>query len=83
MYILDFTAPLQCYFEFGFTVEYCIFIVVITTGIISVIYIILIGWCAMSIIKGLEWTFNTQAEKYEKMRPSYVPKLYEDIVNYS
>lgn len=33
----------------------------------------------MSIIKGLEWTFNTQAEKYEKMRPGYVPELYDDI----
>ena len=33
----------------------------------------------MSVIKGLEWTFNTQAEKYEKIRPGYVPELYEDI----
>lgn len=33
----------------------------------------------MSIIKGLEWTFNTQAEKYEKMRPGYVDELYNDI----
>lgn len=33
----------------------------------------------MSTLKGLEWTFNTQAEKYEKMRPGYVPELYADI----
>lgn len=36
----------------------------------------------MSIIKGLEWTFNTEAEKYEKMRPGYVSELYEDIFKY-
>lgn len=36
----------------------------------------------MSVIHGLEWTFNTEAEKYEKMRPGYVPELYEDIFNY-
>ena len=35
----------------------------------------------MPIIKGLEWTFNTEAEKYEKMRPEYVPELYKDIFN--
>lgn len=33
----------------------------------------------MSVTKGLEWTFNSHAEKYEKMRPGYVPKLYDDI----
>lgn len=33
----------------------------------------------MSVMKGLEWTFNTQAEKYEKMRPGYVDELYDDI----
>lgn len=33
----------------------------------------------MSIIKGLEWTFDTQAEKYEKTRPGYVAELYNDI----
>lgn len=33
----------------------------------------------MSIVKGLEWTFNTQAEKYEKIRPGYVMELYDDI----
>lgn len=36
----------------------------------------------MPVIKGLEWTFNTEAEKYEKMRPEYVLELYEDIFNY-
>ncbi len=33
----------------------------------------------MPSIKGLEWTFNTEAEKYEKMRPGYVDELYDDI----
>lgn len=33
----------------------------------------------MPITKGLEWTFNTEAEKYEKMRPVYVAELYDDI----
>lgn len=36
----------------------------------------------MPIVKGLEWTFNTEAQKYEKMRPGYVSELYEDIFNY-
>lgn len=36
----------------------------------------------MPVIKGLEWTFNTVAQKYEKMRPGYVSELYEDIFNY-
>lgn len=36
----------------------------------------------MPIIKGLEWTFNTQANKYEKMRPGYVSELYEDIFKF-
>lgn len=36
----------------------------------------------MPITKGLEWTFNTEAEKYEKMRPGYVSELYEDIFEY-
>lgn len=36
----------------------------------------------MPIIKGLEWTFNSVAEKYEKMRPGYVSELYEDIFKY-
>lgn len=33
----------------------------------------------MPAMKGLEWTFNSQAEKYEKMRPGYVAELYNDI----
>lgn len=36
----------------------------------------------MPIIKGLEWTFDTVAQQYEKMRPGYVPELYEDIFRY-
>ena len=37
----------------------------------------------MAVEKGLKWTFDTQAEKYERMRPGYVPELYEDIFTYS
>ena len=33
----------------------------------------------MPVIKGQEWTFNTQAELYEKMRPGYPTELYDDI----
>jgi len=33
----------------------------------------------MPVIQGLNWTFNTQAERYERMRPGYVPQLYEEI----
>lgn len=36
----------------------------------------------MPIIKGLEWTFDTVAQQYEKLRPEYVPALYEDLFNY-
>ena len=36
----------------------------------------------MPVIEGLEWTFNTQAQNYEKMRPGYVNELYEDIFKY-
>ncbi|MCM1237121.1 MAG: class I SAM-dependent methyltransferase [Ruminococcus flavefaciens] len=36
----------------------------------------------MPIIKGLEWTFDTVAQQYEKLRPEYVPELYEDIFHY-
>ena len=36
----------------------------------------------MSVIKGLEWTFDTAAEVYEKMRPGYVEELYQDIFQY-
>lgn len=35
----------------------------------------------MAVIKGLEWTFDTVAEVYEKMRPGYVEELYQDIFN--
>ena len=33
----------------------------------------------MLVIQGLEWTFDTAAETYEKMRPGYVEELYKDI----
>lgn len=36
----------------------------------------------MPIIKGLEWTFDTVASTYEKLRPGYVPELYQTIFNY-
>lgn len=36
----------------------------------------------MPITKGLERTFDTVAEQYEKMRPEYVPALYEDLFHY-
>lgn len=36
----------------------------------------------MPIIKGLEWTFNTVYEQYEKWRPTYVEALYDDIHRY-
>ncbi len=36
----------------------------------------------MAIIKGLEWTFDTAARQYEKMRPGYVEEMYEDIFKY-
>ena len=36
----------------------------------------------MSVIKGLEWTFDTVASTYEKLRPCYVSELYEAIFNY-
>ena len=34
------------------------------------------------IIKGLEWTFDTVASTYEKLRPGYVTELYQTIFNY-
>ena len=37
----------------------------------------------MAITKGLEWTFDTVASKYEKMRPGYVPELYERLFTYA
>ncbi len=33
----------------------------------------------MPSIKGLEWTFDTNAKTYEKLRPDYPSELYEDI----
>lgn len=36
----------------------------------------------MAVIKGLEWTFNTAAEKYDKWSPVYIPELYKDIFSY-
>lgn len=36
----------------------------------------------MPITKGLEWTFDTVAAQYEKLRPEYVSELYEDIFSY-
>ena len=36
----------------------------------------------MPVIKGLEWTFDTQAELYEKMRPGYSDALYQKIFEY-
>lgn len=31
---------------------------------------------------GLEWTFDTVAQQYEKIRPGYVSALYEDLFSY-
>ena len=36
----------------------------------------------MPILKGLEWTFDTVASTYEKLRPGYVVELYQTIFNY-
>ncbi len=36
----------------------------------------------MSVIQGLEWTFDTVASTYEKMRPGYAPELYRMIFDY-
>ena len=33
----------------------------------------------MPVIKGLEWTFDTVAGTYEKMRPGYPQELYQRI----
>lgn len=32
--------------------------------------------------KGLEWTFDTEAERYAALRPGYVDELYADIFDY-
>lgn len=36
----------------------------------------------MPAIKGLEWTFDTVASTYEKLRPGYVDALYQTIFHY-
>jgi len=36
----------------------------------------------MPALKGLEWTFDTVASTYEKMRPGYVEELYKTIFSY-
>ena len=36
----------------------------------------------MPVIEGLEWTFDTVAAKYEKLRPGYAPELYKTIFDY-
>lgn len=36
----------------------------------------------MPVIKGLEWTFDTAAAKYEKFRPGYTDDLYKTLFDY-
>ena len=36
----------------------------------------------MPILKGLEWTFDTAASAYEKLRPGYVKELYRTLFRY-
>ena len=36
----------------------------------------------MGIIKGLEWTFDTVASTYEKLRPEYNDELYKTLFDY-
>ena len=36
----------------------------------------------MPAIKGLEWTFDQEAQQYAKMRPGYLPELYNDLLAY-
>ncbi len=36
----------------------------------------------MAVIKGLQWTFDTKASLYEKMRPGYVDTLYDALFEY-
>lgn len=36
----------------------------------------------MAILKGLEWTFDTAASAYDKMRPDYVDELYQVLFKY-
>ena len=37
----------------------------------------------MPVLKGLEWTFDTVARKYEKLRPGYADELYKRVFDYS
>lgn len=37
----------------------------------------------MPSINGLEWTFDTVASAYEKIRPDYVPELYQTLFDYT
>lgn len=36
----------------------------------------------MPVLKGLEWTFDTVASTYEKLRPGYVEELYKTLFAY-
>ena len=36
----------------------------------------------MLALKGLEWTFDTVASIYEKLRPGYVKELYQTLFDY-
>lgn len=36
----------------------------------------------MPVMEGLEWTFDTVADKYEKFRPGYTEELYRTLFNY-
>ncbi len=36
----------------------------------------------MPALKGLEWTFDTVASTYEKLRPGYVEELYRKVFDY-
>ncbi len=36
----------------------------------------------MAMLKGLEWTFDTVASTYEKLRPGYVEELYQVLFDY-
>ncbi len=36
----------------------------------------------MPVIKGMEWTFDTVAARYEKLRPGYTDDLYRTLFNY-
>lgn len=36
----------------------------------------------MPSLKGSEWTFDTVASKYEKMRSGYVDELYQEKFDY-